>query len=148
MRYLFVVLLAFFFAGSTSTQPLEDCTHYSPQVLNGWQASRDTRVAAYAQTCRAISIDAYVSEQTSNGFPAQDSHYWIETYQTHLGRIDQPGVATGNYANADNDDSPANRLGRRRECSSRAGVSCQAQCGFDQACYYQCQGGNAWRCNQ
>ena len=59
----------------------------------------------------------------------------------------EPGDATGAYAGSGT-DSPADRRGRLMQCQSQIGVGCQAQCGADQTCYYQCAGGNAWRCNE
>ena len=180
--YRLLFILSLLLAPPAFAQALEDCPRYSPQTLEGWKRSADQRVVAYAHTCRMINVDAYISEQTSDGFSAADSHYWIDSYRNNLANLDaasavnrawngpdsarnlgvlnrltlkyrklvantQPGVATGSYANADNEETPAQRFGRQLQCQAQIGTSCQAQCSFDQTCYYQCTGGNAWRCN-
>lgn len=177
-----IVVLFAVLAGPLAAQPLEDCARYSPKALETWMQSPDQRVAAYGHTCRMINVDAYVDEQTQNGFSAVDSHYWLDTYRNTVSSIDravevnrawaggdaarnmgilnrlslkyrklagntEPGVATGSYAGIEV-ESPAERFGRQMSCQSQIGTSCMAQCGFDQVCVSQCQGGNAWRCNR
>lgn len=84
MRPFLLPFLALLFASAVSSataQSLSQCAAYSPETLDARMQSRDLQVAAYAHTCRMINVDAYVSQQTSAGFSASDSHYWIETYQ-------------------------------------------------------------------
>lgn len=82
-------------------QALEDCPRYSPEVLDGWKRSSDIRLAAYGHTCRQINIDAYISQQTRDGFSAVDSHYWIETYQNFLRGADAAIAVNRNWNTAD-----------------------------------------------
>ncbi|UYN96266.1 MAG: hypothetical protein KIT25_04785 [Enhydrobacter sp.] len=86
MRPFLAVLLLFGFPAFA--QPLDDCSRYTPTVLDDWMRSADQRVAAYGHTCRAMNVDALLTRQVREGIIATDSSRWIEACRGQLATID------------------------------------------------------------